>query len=1196
MRAMLPVSVIDIRGPALGETATSMLSYFNLIVYLISNKMLDISEDLFVLLEIALTRGPFLSLLLEKTPTTRAFIQALFESALSLRKTKIFLNLLDAELVFDAWTSQPDVPLELAISERDTALSKCLVRAGADITDDRGSKALAIAAKEGNLELVSFLLEMGANPNPPDTSKCYPALFEATSRDDKEMVRVLLKFGADINASSSRKSYVSPLVSAAENGDLQLIQLLLHHGVHTEDRFLRQQTALGIASDRAYSELARKLLDAGAAVHPPAFIDIQPSYTDSSALYKAVERGHQSVVELLLTHKADPNTRTYHANDPDATGMTVLYIAVTLKNVQIVQLLLEAGARVNEMNHQFDRLFLGSKHRKETALHRAVRTSNTGLVQILLNAGAIAITPFSEVELLSGSQYQDSFLYNTASLLVQYPNSEIAGLLCAADPSAIFKYGTYFFQSAIQSNDIDLAQVFINAGVDVNGVPIGYSREIALHYAVRTGNFELAKVLLDCGTNVNSTSGDGYRSTALKSAIHRGSIELVQMLLSYGANVNPPLGDEYSRTALQHAVLANNLELAQILLDYGADVNAPPVGSYGSTALQSAAEQGNKELVQMLLNHGADVNAPPVGSYGSTALQSAAEQGNKELVQMLLNHGADVNALPVGSYSSTALQSAAEQGNKELVQMLLNHGADVNAPLVGSYGITALQSAAERGNKELVQMLLNHGANVHAPGTMECGSALQSAAEAGHVEVVKLLLHFTKIRDSQANHSSHHLDPDAVSNDWKYTMLPAAAKGGLLDIVRLLLTEGADINTVPPGAQYGTALQEAVGQQDLTMVHLLLDNDADPNIPGPTWVDRVAEWRTGTALQTAVDANNLGLVHILLEAGARADILTSACEDRRTPLEAALEKFEGEDLMMLVQLLLAAGADVNLTGFHNDYLEHGGEGYDVVEKTLLSAAIHSGDVQLVKILIKAGADVNAVSTYEATSHVNAVSTYEEVLERSPLQDAVVLADLEMNIILLEAGADVKVDSPLFYLNESGDIWGKAGMLATAILDGNIELSQLLLDSGANIDSTTQTRNDITALRAAAGMGHISMVETLLKRGAEVDGNPHFVSGTALNCAVFSGHAGIAFTLLEAGADPTLAHSDGGESPLVEAATCGRIDMVQMFLNAIKSRGTSGQIYVELLESSLKMALEHTEGVYTIAMGMIKTEIEDSKSV
>jgi ankyrin repeat protein len=1070
MRAMLPVSVIDIQGPALGETATSVLNYFNLIVYLISNEMLIISADMLTLLEIALSKRPFLALLLKKTPASRAFIQQVSKAAIKLWRTKVISTFLNAGIFFDAWTVQPDLPLKLAIEERNTSLATRLIEAGADLTDDRGCEALSIAAEVGDLEFVTFLLEMGANPNPQDTSTCYHALFEATARNDKEMVELLLDCGADINMSHSHTSYPSPLVNAAQRGDLQLVQALLHHNAHTEDRICRQQTALGIAADQGHSELARELLDAGASVHPPTFNPLQPEYAESSALYKAVERGHRLVVQLLLRYKADPNTRRYHMSDPDATGRTALFAAVTNQNKQIVQDLLDAGARINEINlYDVGPQYFPRKYRKETALHQAVRTSNAGLVQILLNAGAVTISPFSEVLLLERRKYQDNFSYDTANLLVQNPNSEIAGLLYTADPSAVFKYGTYFLQSAIQSNDIELARVLLNAGVDVNGVPIGSFQGTAFQHAVSAGNSELAKVLLECGAIANAPP-DKHSRTALQTAVNRGSIELVQMLLSYGANANAP-PDKHSRTALQAAV-----------------------------------DQGSMELVQMLLSHGANVNAPP-DKYSRTALQTAVDRGSIELVQMLLSHGANVNT-PLGdSYSSTALHSAVDKGRVELVQVLLSHGADVNAHL-SKFSRTALQAAVDRGSIRLVRMLLSHGADIHAPGTIDYGTALQSAAEAGDVEVVKLLLHTIEIRDSQANVSDHHSNSDTASNDWRSTMLPAAARGGLFEIARLLLTEGADINTVPPGTRYGTALQEAVDQQDLTMVHLLLDNDADPNIPGPVWVDRVKGWRTGTPLQIAVDTKSLELIHILVEAGARADILSSGCNNMRPPLEAAMENFQGGYLTMVVRLLLAAGADVNLTSTHSRYL----------------------------------------GTRWGFNGVPVKATMYE-----------------------------------------------AGILATAIERDNIELFQLLLDSGANINSISPTEESITALQAASQAGHLDIVETLLRRGVEVDGNPGFMFGTALQCAVARGHAGIAFALLEAGADPTLAHSDDIGSPLVTAAVKGRIDTLQMFLNAIKSRGTSGQLYVELLESSLEMALKHTKGVYTIAMGMIKTEIEDSKS-
>jgi ankyrin repeat protein len=1022
MRAMLPVSVIDVQGTTLGETANSILNYFNLIVYLISNEMLDVSEDVLSLLEVALSKRPFLSLLLKKTPTSRAFIQQVFKSAIKLRETKVISMLLNVEIFFDAWTVRPDLPLRLAIEQRNTDLAKRLIRAGVDLTDDRGCEVLSIAAEVGDLELVFFLIKMGANPNPRLTSRCYPALLKATSRDDKEMVKLLLSCGADINASYSYISHPSPLVSAAENGDLQLVQLLLDRGVHTEDRYLRQDTPLGIATSRGCSELVRELLDAGASVHPPASNPLKPEYAESSALYEAVANGHRSVVELLLAHKADPNTREYNAYHPDATGRTAMYIAVTRKNIQIVRLLIKAGARVNEMNFDADLESINSdsspsdyrRYRKETALHHAVRTSNTDMVQILLNAGAIAISPFSEVQLRQGSEYQDNFSYNTVNLLVHNPDSEIAGLLYTADPSAILKYGTYFIQSAVQWNDIKMAQFLLDAGVDVNGVPT----------------------------------------------------------------------ESFQGTTLQYAVSAGNFKLAQILLDYGANVNAPPGGSHGRTALQSAANIGSMELVQMLLNHGADI---------------------------------------------------------------------------------------------------------HAHGTMKYGTALQLAAQTGYVEIVRLLLHFTMTRDSEANASDHYSDSGKAINDWRSAMLPAAAKGSLLDIVRSLLVEGADIDTVPPGTRYGTALQEAVGQQDLEMVHLLLYHRADPNIPGPVWVDRFKEWRTGTALQTAVDTKNMELIRILVEAGARADVLSNACEDRRTPLEAAIDEFEREDLVMLVRLLLVAGANVNLTGIHARSSRSYITDYVVVENTMLSAAIYSGNLQLVKLLLVAGANVNAVSTYEH-------ETYGYTRQKSPLEDAVALGNLQISKILLEAGADVKVDSPSPCLALFSWISGEAGMLATAMLRGNIELFQLLLDSDADIDSISSTEESITALQAASEAGHLDIVETLLRRGAGVDGNPHSEMGTALRRAAINGHAGVASALLETGADPTLAHSDGGGSPLAEAATRGRIDMVHMFLNTIKSHGTPNQLYVELLESSLEMALEENDGKYNIAMGMIKTEIEDSKSI
>ena len=226
-------------------------------------------------------------------------------------------------------------------------------------------------------------------------------------------------------------------------------------------------------------------------------------------------------------------------------------------------------------------------------------------------------------------------------------------------------------------------------------------------------------------------------------------------------------------------------------------------------------------------------------------------------------------------------------------------------------------------------------------------------------------------------------------------MLPAAAKGGLFEILELLLVKGADFNIVPPCNHYATALQEAVGRKDFKMVQLLLRYHANPNIPGPVWDDGIREWRTGTALQTAVDTENLELAQILIKAGARADVLSAEHKDRIYPLEAAMGCFYHEEkLTLLVQSLLAAGTDVNLPG---TYTINTFEWYRDLEETALLAAVERENAQLVKILLRAGANMNAVSTSKHRG------------PRSPLQEAVLFSGLKMSKLLLDAGADAKSD-------------------------------------------------------------------------------------------------------------------------------------------------------------------------------------------
>ena len=135
----------------------------------------------------------------------------------------------------------------------------------------------------------------------------------------------------------------------------------------------------------------------------------------------------------------------------------------------------------------------------------------------------------------------------------------------------------------------------------------------------------------------------------------------------------------------------------------------------------------------------------------------------------------------------------------------------------------------------------------------------------------------------------------------------------------------------------------------------------------------------------------------------------------------------------VIKRLLDEGADVDASHFGRK-----GEA--------LRCAAMSGWLEIAKMLIKAGADVNAAMG-------------------SALKEAVLKNDIEIVKLLIEAGADVHVD----------DNW----VLKSAAVKGYYEITELLLDQGADIHAG----NDV-ALGSASSYGHPEVMALLLKNGAD----------------------------------------------------------------------------------------------------------------
>jgi len=458
---------------------------------------------------------------------------------------------------------------------------------------------------------------------------------------------------------------------------------------------------------------------------------------------------------------------THHVQD-------ALCFASEAGNLSIVNLLLDQGADVNyhRDNHS-------------TALAVAAHAGNLETVTFLLDRGA-------DVNLISHE-------YGTALGAAAFRNPWIFLTLSARSN---YLTGGGDFPPTYDDNQ-EIITLLLDRGADIN-VP-GGEYGSALGCAALTGNLEIAALLLDRGADVNVT-GSKY-GTALGCAVSEGNFEIVILLLDRGAEVNLPCGEHGS--ALGTASYQDNLEIVAILLGGGADANATH-DEYGTT-LGAAAFNGNLAIVTLLLDQGADANA--TGSAFGTALGAAVFNGNLEVVTLLLDQGADVNV--TGGVCGTALGAAIFNGNMEIITLFLNRGADIN--LTDGVCGTALGTATLNGNLELVTFLLDRGADVNLTGG-SFGTALGAVAGGPQAPLeIATLLH------PRSNELANHIHNSLHSPEY------AALVICQLKIVLLLLGRGADINITFSG-KYGTALGAAAYGGEVEMVKLLLSQGANPDL------------------------------------------------------------------------------------------------------------------------------------------------------------------------------------------------------------------------------------------------------------------------------------------------------------------------------------------------------------------------------
>ncbi|MCJ1250247.1 hypothetical protein MMC30_007473 [Trapelia coarctata] len=265
----------------------------------------------------------------------------------------------------------------------------------------------------------------------------------------------------------------------------------------------------------------------------------------------------------------------------------------------------------------------------------------------------------------------------------------------------------------------------------------------------------------------------------------------IRLLLDKGADIQAQ--DKRGQTPLHSAVYEKNKAVIRLLLDKGADVDAQD--KRGQTPLYSAVYGNNEVVIRLLLDKGADIHAQDGG--GQAPLHLAVWKDNKAAIRLLLDKEADIQAQD--KKGRTPLHLAAWGDHQVAIRLLLDKGADIQAQ--DKEGRTPLHLAVCRDNKAAIRLLLEKGADINVQDEA-VGTPLHSAVSWNREAVTQLLLADPRTKVNATNKEG-------------WTALHLAAFDGYKDIVRLLLTHGADIEAREIEGR--TALQLAMAGKEECM-------------------------------------------------------------------------------------------------------------------------------------------------------------------------------------------------------------------------------------------------------------------------------------------------------------------------------------------------------------------------------------------
>ena len=333
-----------------------------------------------------------------------------------------------------------------------------------------------------------------------------------------------------------------------------------------------------------------------------------------------------------------------------------------------------------------------------------------------------------------------------------------------------------------------------------------------------------------------------------------------------------------------------------------------------------AAQAGNFEKVQEMYYKNQELQDART-PYGKSPMHIAAEKGYLEIVQFFLDQGFYVNNLEKCKipflefyFRRSPMRLAAKAGKRNIVEFLLKRGGEMDP-------VKAIFEASQDNDIRRIKAVLKGNPELLTVADSTGKMPLHIAAKNGYLEIVKLII------KEGVDVNLTERDPNPIVR--KYfgrTPLEYAVTEGHSDVVIALVGAGANVDIRHTTGK--TPLHMAAINADLKLMELLIAKGADIN-------SRDVDGKTALHLMIFDGQEKEALMLINRKANLDAQDETGA-----TPLHLAIQ----EDRHELAKTLLHKGASVRK--------------YDKMGCTPLFMVTEETPIEVVELMVKKGLEIN----------------------------------------------------------------------------------------------------------------------------------------------------------------------------------------------------------------------------------------------